>query len=528
MKKFVFLKFASMAAIVTVISLFFLVGCAEDPAGNSSSGGGGGDDNGGGGNPGVSVSRITLKNGTGYTISGIYVKLSTSTDWGNNLYGYSSLSDGQTREITFSQPLSTGEKYDIRLSQSSNGGDLNFRKYNLSIDGRTIVFSTADLNDGSNLPSISIQNRTGVRFDAIYIRPSSMPESSSDWGRDYGSLSNNSDQSVTIPIPPSNYTSFDIKVKSSNPTNTYTKRVTVSNGMVVTYTSADSDNPTIGNPIIVIDNSTGYSISGIYIKPSTSTDWGNNLYDYSTLSDGRSRTFTLSQPIPIQNVYDIRLSQSSNGGDINFRKYKFTVSDGMIITFTVNDLNDGSDLPTITIQNRVGIAFNSLHIKPSISSDWDSRNFGSISNNNNLSVTIPIPPSNYNIFDIQTRSTNPANTYTMRNITITDGMVLTFTRVNSDNSLIGNPIIVIENNTGYSISGIWIKSSDSDDWGSNLYNYNSLSDGGSRTFDLSQSTGSIDIRLGTSSSITSGNQFVKSNLSISDGMIVTFTGNDLQ
>jgi len=196
----------------------------------------------------------------------------------------------------------------------------------------TITFTTSDLNDGSNLPTITIKNRSGKTFDSFYVKPSS----SSDWGTSFGSTSNNNDRTITIPIPPSNYTVFDIQMKSSNPTNTYTRsNVTVSNGMVLTFTSADADNPTIELPVIVIQNNTGYALSYSWIKPSTSTDWGSDIGPI--WQDGESKTVTLSQHLSTQNVYDIRLSQSSYGGFM-FTKYNVSVSEGMIVTFTTSDL----------------------------------------------------------------------------------------------------------------------------------------------------------------------------------------------
>jgi len=518
-----FSKIVSLVSIMLALALT-LTGCAEDPANNNEGEEDGNVDNtgngDGGGNTSATISEFTIKNNTGYTISGIYIKLPTSTDWGSNLYGYLSLSDGESRKLTFSQSLAGGS-YDIRLTNSSGP---QFIKYSVSLSNRaTVTISNSDIDDGSNFPSITIQNRTGVNFNAIYIRPSSMPDESSDWGKDYGSLSNNSNESVTIPIPPSNYTTFDIQMRSSNPTNTYTKKnVTVSSGMVLTYTSADSDNPLIGSPIIVIQNNTGYTISGIYIKPPTSTDWGSNLYGYLSLSDGESRTFTVSQPL--SSGIDIRLTNSSGP---QFIKYSVTLSEGMIVTLTSSDIDDGSNFPSITIQNRTGVSFNSIYIRPSSmpseSSDW-GKDYGSLSNNSNGSVTIPIPPSNYTTFDIQMRSSNPTNTYTKKNVTVSSGMVLTYTSADSDKPLIGSPIIVIQNNTGYTISGIYIKATGEASWGSNLYGYLSLSDGESRTFTVSQPLSSgIDIRLTNSS----GPQFVKS-VTLSEGMIVDFTISDLQ
>jgi hypothetical protein len=315
-------------------------------------------------------------------------------------------------------------------------------------------------------------------------------------------------------------------MRSSNPTNTYTKKkVTVSDGMVLIYTSADSDNPLIGTPIIVIQNNTGYTISGIYIKPSNSTDWGSDLLGYSSLGDRALRTFSLSEQLSVNSVYDIRLESSS--GVYTFRRYAVNVSDGMIITFTAANLDDGNNLPSITVQNRTGVSFNAIYVKPSKASDW-GKDYGSLSNNSDKSIDIPIPSSNYTVFDIQMKSSNPTNTYTRNNVTISNGMVLTYTSADSDNSLIGPPIIVIQNNTGYTIGSIYIKPSDSANWGSDLLGYYSLVDNVSRTFTLSQSLSAnsvYDISLKSSSG---GYEFAKYNVTVSEGMIMVFTVSDLQ
>jgi hypothetical protein len=523
-----------VAAALALAVALGMAGCVLEGGvvdGDGSEGGGDGDGSGSGGGGGGNTSvvrEMVLKNSTGYTVSGIYIKSSTSTDWGNNLYGYNSLSDGASRTLSFSQPLSADGAYDIRLSASSGGSV--FIKYGVSLsNGKTVTLTIGDLTDESEFPSVTVQNRTGISFNAIYIRPSAVSETSSDWGKNYGSLSNNSDNTVTIPIPPSNYTEFDIQMTSSNPTNTYTrKNVAVSNGMVLTYTSADSDNPLTALPVIVLKNGTGYTISGIYIKAPTSTDWGNNLYGYNSLSDGASRTFSLSRPLSANDAYDIELSASTGG--VVFIKYNVTVSEGIIVAFTVGDLDDESSQPRITVQNRTGVNFNAIYIRPSAvsesSSDW-GKNYGSLSNNSDNTVTVPIPPYNYTEFDIQMTSSNPTNTYTKKNVTVSNGMVLTYTSADSDNPLTALPVIVLKNGTGYTVSGIYIKASTSTVWGTNLYGYNSLSDGASRTFSLSQSLSAnnvYDIKLNASSG---GYEFIKYNVSVSEGMIVAFTVGDL-
>jgi len=466
------------------------------------------------------IPKIKIVNSTGYSIYYIHIKPSISTDWGSS--NYNSLADGESKDFTLSHPLSMHSEYDIRLQQSGSNGYI-FTKYKYTVsNGMTITFTAGDLTYETDFPNITVQNRTGASFNGIYIKPSSAPDTA--WGKNFGSLSNNYNDAISIPIPPSSYTEFDIQVRSTNPTATYTKKnVTLSNGTTLTYTRADSDVPLIGSPVIVILNNTGYSIYYTYIKASISTNWGSS--NSASLSDGESRTYELSPSLAAGSV-DIQLEQSGSNGKI-FTKYKFTVSDGMIITFNANDLTDGSNLPNITIKNRTGVSLNGIYVKPSSAPDtaW-GKNFGSLSNNYNESISIPIPPSSYTEFDVQVRSTNPTATYTKQNVTISNGMIFTYTRADSDNPLIGSPIIVIENNTGYSISYVYTKPSTLTDWGSDLAS-SSLPDGESRTYTPSQSSGTaIDIRLGTNSNIDSGNQFIKSNVLLSDGMIVTLTVSD--
>lgn len=289
------------------------------------------------------------------------------------------------------------------------------------------------------------------------------------------------------------------------------------------------------NPTVTIKNNTGYSFwgyldGGVWIKPSTDAQsWGSNLaglnYDFP---DGASKVFTLSQPLSTQSIYDFRFE----AGGFSFIKYGVTVSKGMTITFTVNDVNDGSDQPSITIQNRSGKTFNSVHIKPSVVSDFGS-SFGYVSNNEDLSITVHIPPSNYTVFDIQMSSTNPTNTYTRNNVTITNGMTLLFTSADADNPTIELPVVVIKNNTGYSFwgylyGGIWIEpATESQRWENNLAGLNyDFPDGVLRAFTLSQplSTQSIySFRIDAG-----GFSFIKYNVTVTDGMVLTFTTADLE
>jgi len=281
----------------------------------------------------------------------------------------------------------------------------------------------------------------------------------------------------------------------------------------------DGGGSTTIKPTITIKNTTGYSVDSVLIKPSTEPrTWGSDFQWPWTFADGDSKEYTLNQPLSVCNKYDIRL----HGGRYDFIKYGVTISNKMTITFTTGDLNDMSSLPKITIQNRSGKPFDSVHIKTTFSTDW-SESFGGLSNNNDHDYTILIPPTNFTVFDIETKSSNPTNTYTKTNVTISNGMAILFTPLDRANPTIEDPVIIIQNNTGYNVE-IYMRQSGSTDWGNNLLGYSNLDAGKSRTFSVSPSLGNpIDIRLRHGSSY-----FVQTGVTVSDGLFLTFTTSDLQ
>jgi len=138
-----FLKLIGIIAIVAVIG-FSMAGCGFLSDGDDSGGTGGGTGSGTGGGSSTSTKpEITIKNNTGYSVYGIYIKPSTSTSWGSNLYS-TSLSDGVSRTFTLSQPLSTTNVYDFKL-QSLSGG-YSFIKYNVSVsEGMIVILTSSDL-----------------------------------------------------------------------------------------------------------------------------------------------------------------------------------------------------------------------------------------------------------------------------------------------------------------------------------------------------------------------------------------------
>jgi len=292
-----------------------------------------------------------------------------------------------------------------------------------------------------------------------------------------------------------------------------------------------------GNSIlnITIKNNTTQTLNSGWVKPSTSTDWGTYFSPY--INSGESKSITLPKPLSTNSVYDFRFGPNYGGGgylgDTLFFKYNVSVSNGMILTLTNSDLSNGSNLPTITIQNRSGINFSSCYIKPSSASDW-GYDFGSLSNNINKTVTIPIPPSNYTVFDIQMRTTDPTvpSTFTKTNVTVTNDMVVTFVSIDADGDNHNLPVIVIQNNTTQTLNSGWVKPSTSTDWGTYFSPY--INSGESRSITLPKplSANSVyDFRFSPNyggGGYLGDTLFFKYNVSVSNGMTIILTNNDLQ
>jgi len=274
---------------------------------------------------------------------------------------------------------------------------------------------------------------------------------------------------------------------------------------------------------ITIKNDTGIVMWYYWIKPSSSTDWGtaHNIY----LTNGESKTFSVSKSISSNTLYDIRVSYYGSAWLYSYIKYNISLTNRTTLDFTSTDRNDGDKFPHITIQNRAGVNFDSCYIKPSSASDW-GYDFGSLSNNNDETITIPIPLSNYSVFDIQMKKSGTTVIYSKQNITITDGMTIVILSTDSNSTNAELPVIVIQNDTGIVMWYYWIKPSSSADWGSahNIY----LDSGISQAFTLPQSLSAnniYDIRVSYYSSAWIYT-YTKNNVSISDGMTLYFTNSD--
>jgi len=88
-------------------------------------------------------------------------------------------------------------------------------------------------------------------------------------------------------------------------------------------------------PSINILNNTGYTIYYIYVSPSESDFWGDDVLGDEILLDGETFTYQLPYPLSSVNVYDILLEDED--GDSYFQ-WALDLARNPRIVFTFDDI----------------------------------------------------------------------------------------------------------------------------------------------------------------------------------------------
>jgi hypothetical protein len=88
-------------------------------------------------------------------------------------------------------------------------------------------------------------------------------------------------------------------------------------------------------PSVRITNNTGFDVYYVYISPSSSDDWGEDMLGDDILLDGYSVDIQLGYPLSRVSTYDIYLEDEE--GD-TYSKYEVKLTNNARIVFTEEDL----------------------------------------------------------------------------------------------------------------------------------------------------------------------------------------------
>ena len=114
-------------------------------------------------------------------------------------------------------------------------------------------------------------------------------------------------------------------------------RVAMIEGRYTRMSNSRQTVPSDNRPLITIINNTGYTIWYVYVKPSSSNNWGDDiLYSDQVLTNGQSVSVRLGQALNIVDKYDICIIDSDED---SYTKWNVTIKNNATITFTIRDLD---------------------------------------------------------------------------------------------------------------------------------------------------------------------------------------------
>ena len=225
------------------------------------------------------------------------------------------------------------------ILQSNRVGNGNIKTIDNAINAtvQIICYTTRAVN------IITITNKTGYIGYYLYISPSS----SNKWGNDYlGSGILRNGHSIDINrndlLNDINNT-YDIQLVDEDK-DTYTKRnVKLNNNLNIEFSISDLDirsnnerNTSDNLPSIRILNNTGFTIYFIYISPTSTDKWEEDVLGDDVLLNRRSISIRLAYSLNVFNRYDIKIVDKD--GD-TYTKWNVLITPNMTIEYTIRDLD---------------------------------------------------------------------------------------------------------------------------------------------------------------------------------------------
>ena len=425
-----------------------------------------------------------ITNNTDATIHSVYIKLPSSNDWGYDILPHT-LPSGSYFSVILSEPLSSNNRYDIRLmSYDSTHGVYTKVNTKISKDG-TVTFTNSDKN-----PIFTVVNNTNTTISEVSVKPTE-----DEYWYNSHDFSGDKQMIQLLDFSPSNR--YDIRIVGVNST-VFTKRnMQITKETNINFTISDK------NPTITILNKTEKPFHYYSIK-----DTDKEYWSYYQQNLGEQNQFQIID-FSVSNRYDLVLE---NVEGIKYSKSNLLIDRHTDITISQQDKN-----PIITITNNTGFIITAFAFKKAEEAQGILNNWYDIENGGSTQYHIfdKSPSNRYDII-LYRRS---GVTYPKLNTLITQDTNIIFTANDRDKS---NPVVTIFNGTGIGINRIFIRQSGTSNWGYSFI-YSLLSNNSSTEIQLQSvnQTNRYDIRLQLSNN--SFIEFVKSNILIENDIIVNFT-----
>ncbi|MDR3013355.1 MAG: serine protease [Chitinispirillales bacterium] len=279
--------------------------------------------------------------------------------------------------------------------------------------------------------AVTIVNNTGYEARRAYLRLSG----ESSWGEDRlggNVLVDGRSMEMSIPIAGR----YDIRLVDLDDDPYTQSGVNLAPGQTVEFVFGDihaGENENVPQPgatlasgpgdaslpTITIANRTGQTVRAIYVSPSMSDRWGDDVLGTATLGNGESVTLRLLAPLDATDQYDLRIT-TADGEDhtqmrtklspnqtVEFTARSAASEDESSLVWATLSTEPGDDaLPTITITNSTGYLIYRLYISPSAAGEWGRDILGTEVLDRDESVTVRLLTSLDDIDEYDLRLTD--------------------------------------------------------------------------------------------------------------------------
>jgi hypothetical protein len=327
---------------------------------------------GGGSSGGGGTASLTVYNNTSTTLCYMYISPTTSSSWGNDQLGSSTIPAGGSH--TFSVPAGS---YDLKAEDCSH--NTLSTQMGVYISGST-SWTVSGGGGGGGSASLTVYNNTSTTLCYMYISPTT----SSSWGNDQlGSSTISAGGSHTFSVPAGSY---DLKAEDCSHNTLSTQMGVYISGSTSWTVSGGGGGG--GSASLTVYNNTSSTLFYMYISPSTSSSWGDDQLGSSTIPAGGSYTFSVPA-----GTYDLKAEDSSH----NVLGTQMGVYISGSTSWTVSGGGGGGGSASLTVYNNSSTTLCYMYISPTTSSSWGDDQLGSSTIPAGGSHTFSVPAGSYDL-----------------------------------------------------------------------------------------------------------------------------------
>ncbi len=282
-----------------------------------------------------------------------------------------------------------------------------------------LIECSKDTSTATQYSGLRIVNNSSQEITSLYV----FPTGESSRGINHLAQAIMPGESYTLENIPQDIYDLIVVAGNSGSLEVTRNNVELIAGQMEVWTITDNDFPS--NSILEVTNNSSYTITQLYVSPSTDTIWGLNCLENYTIEPGANHR--LSGILP--GVYDMKASENSGR---TTTRMGVTFEIGETVSWVVTD-DDFSGAARLVVVNNSSYTIGYLFVSPSSDSTWGSNQLGTFVISPGDSFTIENIPDG--IYDFLAVTLDDQLEAGRSMVVMESGAITTWTLTSSDFSI---------------------------------------------------------------------------------------------